>query len=258
MSPWADQSGRLPQLRARPFDRSQDLPVSIRDLLSKKLQAKLLSIATVLEYARPGSVVFCEGEDAHFVYIVGAGIVRVSRLSPAGRRQVLALMFAGDIFGLPDAGLYVNSTEVIGPSTLYRIPWAPLSALMRREPEIQAALLTRIAFDYRQAQWRIMALAQQNAMQRLASFLLDLSQHPEFYDKRKSQIQIPLSRFDLGDYLGMARETLTRTFATMEKTKALKRKTPFLLEISDVGLLRRIALGPRRAPNRSGNSKSRN
>lgn len=251
------QSGHLPQLRARPFDRSQDFPSSIKDLLSKKLQAKLRSIATVLEYGQRGSIVFCEGEDAHFVYIVGAGIVRVSRLSPGGRRQVLALMLSGDIFGLPDAGLYVNSSEVIGLSTLYRIPWAPLNALMQREPEIQAALLTRIAYDFRQAQWRIMALAQQNAAQRLASFLLDLSQHLEFYDKRKSQIQIPLSRFDLADYLGIARETVTRALASMEKMKVLQRRSPYLLEISDIDLLRRVAQGPRRAPNRSAKSNTK-
>lgn len=249
MTSWSPQVARLPQLRARPFGRSRDLPEAIKDLLSKKLQAKLRNIATILEYSRSG-VVFCEGEDAHFVYIVGAGIVRVSRLSPTGRRQVLAFMFSGDIFGVPDAGLYVNSTEVVGQSTLYRIPWAPLSTLMERESEMQAALLTRIAYDFRQAQRRIMVLAQQNASQKLASFLLDLSQQAEFYDRRKGLLQLPLTRFDLGDYLGVAPETVVRTFAKMEALNILMRKSPYVLQLADIALLRRVAFGPRRAPNR--------
>ena len=249
MTPWSVQVARLPQLRARPFGRARDLPNPIKDLLSKKLQAKLRNIATVLEHSRSG-VVFCEGEDAHFVYIVGRGIVRISRLSPNGRRQVLAFMFSGDIFGVPDAGIYVNSTEVIGPTTLYRIPWAPLNALMERESEMQAALLTRIAYDFRQAQRRIMILAQQNASQKLASFLLDLIQQPEFYDKRKGLLQLPLARFDLGDYLGVAPETVVRALAKMEALNILERKSPYVLQLTDIAHLHRLALGPRRGPNK--------
>lgn len=252
------QAARLPQLRARALDRKAELPDSIKDLLPKRLQAKLRNIATILEYGRAGSPVFCEGEDAHFVYIVGSGIVRVTRLSEIGRRQVLAFMFAGDIFGLPDGGVYVNSTEAIIPSTLYRIPWSPLSALMRQEPEMQAAFFTRIAFDFRQAQRRIMVLAQQNASQKLASFLLDLYQYPEFRNGNKDCLELPLTRVDLGDYLGITKETVARAFAKMEAAKVLKRSSTYVLKISDIATLRTLAAGPRRGPNKNDKGRPRN
>ena len=117
---------RLPEIRARLFDREKDRPNQIENLLSRKQQSKLRSIATVLEYQRGNSTIFSEEEDAHFVYSVASGIVRVSRHSDAGRRQVLAFMMPGDLFGLPDAGLYVNSAETVCPSTLYRVPWQQL------------------------------------------------------------------------------------------------------------------------------------
>jgi CRP-like cAMP-binding protein len=238
---------RLPEIRARNFDRDRDPPTQIENLLSGKQQDKLRTIATVLEYQRSNSTIFSEGEDAHFVYSVASGIVRVSRHSESGRRQVLAFMLPGDLFGLPDAGIYVNSAETVAPSTLYRVPWVQLREMMQREPEMQVNLLIRVAFDLRQAQRRIMILGQHNTTQKLASFLLDFMQHPDFYDERRRQLILPLTRFDLGDYLGTAPETVARAFARLEKSHLVRRLSSRLVEIRNVDALRRLVSGRRRA-----------
>ena len=237
---------RLPQIRARPFDRENDPRTKIENLLSRKQQTKLRSIGIVLEYQRNNNTIFSEGEDAHFVYSVMKGIVRVSRHSDNGRRQVLAFMLPGDLFGLPDAGLYVNTAEAVSPASVFRVPWQQLRAMMLREPELQINFLTRVAFDLRQAQRRIMILGQQNISQRLASFLLDFIRHPDFYDERRRQLTLPLSRFDLGDYLGTAPESVVRAFAKLEKTGCVRRVSPRLLEISSIDALRKMVSGERR------------
>ena len=56
-----------------------------------------------------------------------------------------------------------------------------------------------------------MILGQQNITQRLASFLLDFTQYPEFYDERSGELKLPLTRFDIGDYLGTSAETVVRS-----------------------------------------------
>jgi CRP-like cAMP-binding protein len=117
---------------------------------------------------------------------------------------------------------------------------------MLREPELQIRVLTRVAFDLRQAQRRIMILGQQNVSQRLVSFLLDLIEHPDFYDEDRRQLTLPLSRFDLGDYLGTAPETIVRTIAKLEKAGLIRRATPRLINILNVGALRKICEGGRR------------
>lgn len=99
---------------------------------------------------------------------------------------------------------------------------------------MQATLLIRVAFDLRQAQRRIMMLGQHNAAQELASFLLDFAQYPDFYDMDHRQLTSPLSRFDLGDYLGIAPETVVRTFAKLEKGKMIYRLSSRLIEILDI------------------------
>lgn len=240
-------ASRLPEIRARLIDRTRDLPSQIENLLSRKEQVEFRKIATVLDYGRAGATVFAEGEDAHFVYSVAAGVVRISRHSDGGRRQVLALMLPGDLFGLPDAGIYVNSAEVTCPSTLYRIPWAELRKLLAREPAMQLNLLNKVAFDLREAQRRIMVLGQQNTYQRLASLLLDFALHPAFFDKTLAQVTLPLSRFDIADYLGTAPETVARGFLRLEREGLVRRVTTRVVEVRDMNGLRRLRTEKRRA-----------
>lgn len=241
----ASTSARWPEIRARPFDRDKDPPGQIENLLSRKQQSKLRSISTVLDYRRNNNTIFSEGEDAHFVYSVVTGMVRISRQSQNGRRQVLAFMLPGDLFGIPDTGIYVNSAETVSATTLYRVPWQELRKLMLQEPEMQVRFLMRVAFDLRQAQRRIMILGQHNITQRLASFLLDLTLYPEFYDARSRQLTLLLTRFDLGDYLGTAPETVARAFAKLEKAGLVRRLSSRLVEMRNLAALRN-AVGARR------------
>jgi len=241
---------RLPEIRARAFDREKDSGGGIENLLSRGQQARFRAIATVLDYQRSGSAVLTEGEDAHFIYSVISGVVRISRYSDSGRRQVLALMLPGDLFGFPQGGRYVNSAITASPVSLYRVPWQRLRELLLHEPEMHLNMLIRVAFDLREAQRRIMILGQQNIAQRLASFLIDFSQHPDFYDERKRTLSLPLTRFDLGDYLGSAPETVARAFAKLEKAGAIRRISPRLVEIPSIEVLRHVVSGRRRAGNR--------
>jgi CRP/FNR family transcriptional regulator len=157
-------------------------------------------------------------------------------------------MLPGDLFGLPDAGIYINSAETVCASTLYRVPWEQLRTLMMREPEMQISLLVRVAFDLRQAQRRIMLLGQHNTVQKLASFLLEFIQHSDFYDEKRRQLTLPLTRFDLGDYLGTAPETVARAFAKLERASVVRRISSRLIEIRDIDSLRDMVGGCRRTP----------
>jgi len=237
----------MPEIRARRFERERDSRLDIENLLSPEQQVEFQNIATVLEYARSGTMVFAEGEDAHFVYSVASGVVRICRHSYEGRRQVLALMLPGDLFGLPDQGIHVNSAEVVCPSTLYRFPWLQLRGLIERVPAIHLNLLNRVAYDLREAQRRIMILGQQNTYQRLASLLLDFTQNPAFFNVQNGRLEMPLTRFDLGDYLGMAPETLARAFKRLERDRLVRRITARTIEVASVEGLRDLQRARRRS-----------
>ena len=241
------RSTRLaPEIRARPFDKISDRPSRIENLLSPNEQRALRNIATVLDYRRGGNTIFSEGEEGHFVYAIDEGVVRISRHAENGHRQILAFMVPGDVFGLPDGGTYVNSAEVISSARIYRFPWHRLREIMVREPQLQLNMLVRVAYDLRQAQRQIMILGQQNTYQRVASFLLEFLTHPEFYDKNKSLLNLPINRFDFADYLGIARETLARALGKLERDGLLKRLDGGSFEILDLHRLQQLQRSPRR------------
>jgi CRP-like cAMP-binding protein len=219
----------LPELRGFRMERTSRTAHAV-NLLTPEQQIRLQSISTLVDIRR-GGLIFGEGSPADFLYSVANGMARISRCSQSGRRQVLAFMMPGDMFGFPEQGVYVNSARAVGAATLYRIPWLKLMVLLRRDAELHNSFLTRLAFDLRLAQKRIMALGQQNVAQRLASFLLELIERADFYDPQRRQLSLQLTRFDLADYLGTTPETVVRVMARLEQDGLIRRLTARLLEI---------------------------
>jgi CRP-like cAMP-binding protein len=235
-----------PEIRARSFNRAGDRPSRIKNLLSPKEQDALREISTVVEYRRCGHPIFSEREDAHFAYAIDQGVVRIVRHAENGRRQILAFMTPGDLFGLPDDGAYANTAETVSAVRLYRFPWRRLGQRMMEEPQLQLNLLVRVAYDLHQAQRQIMILGQQSTSQRLAFLLLDFLRHPQFFDEHNGRVRLPISRFDLADYLGIARETAVRAIAKFERDGLLRRIDPETIQILDIAGLRALQLGKRR------------
>jgi CRP-like cAMP-binding protein len=127
--------------------------------------------------------------------------------------------------------------------------------LMASEPRLLLSLLSKVTYDYRQADLRIMMLGLQNTNQRLASFVLELISLPGWFDERRRQLRLPVNRFDLADYLGTSPESTSRAFARLEREGLLKRVNSRIVEILDVKGLEKLQRGRRRSE--AGQSKSR-
>ncbi len=225
--------GTRPVIRARPFDASADRRSRIDNLLSPDEQAKLAAITTVLEYQRAGIAIYSAGEDAHFLYAIDKGFVASSRHDEEGRRQILAFMWHGDLFGLAEHGRYVNSAATASPATIYRFPLQRLRRLLAAEPRIQLHLLTKALHDLRLAQRQIVVLGQFHIYRRLASMVFDFSQHPEIFDAKTHRLVLSLTRDDIADYLGSSPEHVARAFSLLERDRVLRRITPRVIEILD-------------------------
>jgi CRP-like cAMP-binding protein len=236
-------NGSAPEIHARLIDKTGEPPFGIGNLLSQKEQEELRPIARLVDYPRAGTTIFSAGGDADFVYVVDAGIVRISRLAESGQRHVLAFMMAGDLFGMPDGGLYANSSETVCPARVYRFPWQKLRRIMTKEPQLQLNLLTKLAYDFRRAQRQMVILSQQTTYQRLALFLLDFMRIPGFFDAQHSRLNLPVNRFDLADYLGMTRETAARAFARLEDEGLIRRADSHTIEILSMNGLKQLHRG---------------
>jgi CRP-like cAMP-binding protein len=236
-----------PEIRARSLDGTLDRPAAVKNLLSVSEQGLLQRHATLIDFRRAGMAIFSEGENGEFVYFIAQGIVRVSRCAENGHRQILAFRAAGDVFGIPDGGRYVNSAETVCAARIYRLPWQRMLQVMGSEPRLLLNLLAKVTYDYRQAELRIMMLGLQNTYQRLASFILELISLPGWFDERRRHLKLPVNRFDLADYLGTSPESTSRAFARLEQEGLLKRVNSRMVEILDVKGLETLQRGRRRS-----------
>jgi len=235
--------GRRPKIIAREVCAPTLRRPLLDNLLSPTEQAELARIATVLTYQASGITIFSEGEDAHFLYLVDDGVVRLSRHLPDGARQVLSFMWPGDLLGLAETGRYVNSAETITPATLFRFPLDRLQSLLLSQPLLQLHLLIKAAHELRNAQRQVIILGQMSNVRRLASFLLDCRQHLELFDSKTQMLRLPMSRFDIADYLGTSPESLARTFARLEQDGFVERVSPRSVRLCDADALTRLVRG---------------
>jgi CRP-like cAMP-binding protein len=234
--------GRHPKIIARGFCASTERrPLS--NLLSRTEQTELAKIATLLEYQAGGVAIFSEGEDAHFLYALDEGVVRISRHLSNGARQVLSFMWPGDLLGLAEEGHYVNSAESLTPATIFRFPLERLRHLLLSRPQLQMGLLTKAAYELRNAQRQIILLGQLDNSRRLASFLLDCRQHEAFFESTTRTVHLPMSRFDIADYLGTSPESVARAFTKLEREGLLRRTSPRSVELLDPDRLARFVRG---------------
>jgi len=221
-----------------------DEPIGPYDL-SRKNRDQLYQIATTLTFRR-GTTIFSQGADAQFVYLIDQGIVRLSRFAKNGHRQVLGFQVAGDLMGLADKSYYANSAETLCSVRVHRVPWNEMLCLMLANPNLQIAVLKKVVHDSLQAQSLIMVLGQQNAHQRLASCLVNLLRVPQFFDEQSARLRLPVNRFDLSDYLGVAPRSAERAFARLENLRLIRRVTPRIIEILDIDGLESLQLELRR------------
>ena len=195
-----------PSLRAIPFG-----PRATREvvqLLSKRQQQQLAGIATRLRL--PARMVLYREESlADWIFIVAHGVMKSFRDLPSGKRRVMAFLFPDDIFGLAESGHYVNTTQSVTPVTLYRLEMGTLTAMLRRDSELEFQFLCKVTHELRESLHQTVVVGRRDAVGRLAMFLRMLEQETR-QRGRASHIEIPMSRSDTANYLGLSLEAVSR------------------------------------------------
>ncbi len=143
--------------------------------------------------------------------------------SPDGERQIVAFHWPGDLFGLAEHGRHVTSAETITSSQIYRFPCQKLERFLLKNPKIEDGFLIKAIHDLRSAQRQLIIMGRLAIFRRLAVFLLDCSAHEHYFDKAKRLLTLPMSRYDIADYLGTSAETVTRALSKLTADDAVRR-----------------------------------
>jgi CRP/FNR family transcriptional regulator len=226
--------GGCAHCQARPFSVCASVPDA--DLHRLDALAETVTLA-------PGQALFREGDPAGCVFNLTSGSVRTYRLLADGRRHIVGFLFAGDFIGLDPAGTYPLSAEAIEPTTVCRFRKAEYRALMVERRELEAALLARAGDELAAARKQMLLLARKTAIERMASFLLDLPGADPLRPGPEGLVRLPMTRSEMADYLGLTLETVSRTLTRLKRGGLVRQISLTEMRVEKPEALRALADG---------------
>lgn len=186
--------------------------------------------------------IYGQGGPARYCWRILSGCVRTVRLMEDGRRQVGEFLFAGDIFGLDDLTIHDFGAEAVTDVKLRRYPRRMVEALAESRAALAHRLRTLTLNNLHAAHERMMLLGRKTAMEKLASFVLEMDRRSP--TPGRAVLDLPMSRTDIADQLGLTVETVCRVLAHLKRdgTLGISRTG---VELHDRRCLRDLACEPR-------------
>ena len=180
-------------------------PICLQSLFSKQ----------PLEQLDAGGTLFFEGDQAKHLFELVEGVLRVFKIMADGRRVITGFLYPGDLVGVSLRNHYLYSAEAVTPARLRRFSRRAFEDTVGSSPELRPLLLARLCDEMAAAQDQMVLLSCKNAEERLCSFLLRQLQRKREQDRSCSIVDLPMTRLDIADYLGLTIETVSRTMTRL-------------------------------------------
>ena len=168
-----------------------------------------------MRFARNAEI-YGEEDPAEYLYQVVSGAVRVYRMLDDGRRQISAFYLPGDIFGVEAGEVHVSSAEAVCDAQVLVAKRSAVMTLAEHEKDLSKQLWTLTVRELRRIQEHSMLLIK-SAEERVAGFLLEMAAR----SSAGVAVDLPMSRQDIADYLGLTIETVSRTFTQLVQSKTI-------------------------------------
>lgn len=198
-----------------------------------------------MEVAHPaGWTIIRVGDTAVSVFKVVSGVLRSVRLLPDGRRHIASFLLPGDFFGFSDTGIYSHTVEAIDDVKLLRFPRDRFEAILEADADARRCFFTLVCGELSAVQDHMLLLGRKTALERLASFLLHLADRdPTPVQGEATKVSLPMCRVDIGDYLGLTIETVSRLLSQLRRRKIIALPRSNRVLFLDREMLEAIAAG---------------
>jgi len=195
---------------------------------------------------QPGHHVFRAGDRSRALFTVRSGALKSYCTTEDGDEQVLGFTLPGELVGLDgmSTGAYASNSVVLETASICELPYNKLEDLCRSLSGLNRQMMRVVSKEITTDQEMLLLLGKRNAEERLAAFLLSLSGRYKVRGLSTTEFNLPMSRQDIGNYLGLAIETVSRLFAHFQKDRLLKvnRRN---IELLDMPRLRAMVEGCR-------------
>jgi CRP/FNR family nitrogen fixation transcriptional regulator len=190
-------------------------------------------------YFGRGETIFNQDEPADYIYLLLEGTARLCRYMPDGRRYVLDFFLPGDIVGFAECPDLAATAEAVTEVKLTAFPRHCLDRLAREDAGVHRQVLCHLSASLLTAQHHLFVLGCQKAKERLASFLLRLADRLGLMEGER--LNLPMSRQDIAEHLGLTVETISRMMSALRNQGAILIPNPHQVVLRDCEALRALA-----------------
>ena len=164
-----------------------------------------------------------EGDNFQSVFAVRSGALKAYKTTDDGREQVTGFYFPGEILGMDGISnnAHASSAKALETAAVCEIPFTSLERLSAMMPNLQRHFFQLMSREITEDQQLITLLSKNSADERVASLMLSISTRNSKRKLSATQFRLPMSRVDIGNYLGLTVETVSRVFSRMQKMEIL-------------------------------------
>jgi CRP-like cAMP-binding protein len=196
-----------------------------------------------LRHLKAKEPLFAEGDTKSNAYKVESGAVVVFKILNDGFRQIVNFAFPGDYVGLEQSFLHTCDAQAIGATRIRSLPSAVLSRRAKEDNAISAELFSVVSRELSDARSHFLTIGRLNATGRIATFLLDLAQRNERKSIDAVNIDLPLRRSDIADFLCLSVETVSRSLTELKNASIISLRGWRMIKLADREALENLAGG---------------
>lgn len=191
-----------------------------------------------------GASVAHEGNARDGVLVVLSGVLKLFKSLPDGRTQILGFRYAGDLVTSRRCDMAWHLTvQVVTRAALCRIDCDSIRLARKTYPEMDHLLLELAREEVSCAHEHMLALGRKTPLERLASFLLEIEQKQNKHEGPSGKFGLPMTRYDIADYLGLENETVSRIFTRLKSMGTLSLPQPNVVILHDRKAMQCLADG---------------
>jgi CRP/FNR family transcriptional regulator len=161
--------------------------------------------------------VFAQEELTTSFYNVIEGVMRLYKLLPDGRRQIVGFALPGDFLGMATSARHSYSADAIGSVAVCRFSKTPFARFIEDKPHLLRRINELTVRELSQAQDHMVLLGRRSAEEKVATFLIGWRDRLGWLHGPSKTVPLPMSRQDIADFLGLTIETVSRTFTKLER-----------------------------------------
>ncbi|MEZ5871209.1 MAG: Crp/Fnr family transcriptional regulator [Nitratireductor sp.] len=194
--------------------------------------------------ASAGSELLGDEEEVTSYSNVLSGVVKLTKTMADGRQQIVGLQFAPDFLGRPFHSSSKVTADAASDVTLCSFPKSTLESMIQEQPELEHRLLNQALKELDEARDWMLTLGRKTASEKVASFLhmiaRNINPEQEISKGGKLTFDLPMTRADMADFLGLTIETVSRQMTRLRKAGVIEIESNRHITIPDVARLERI------------------